>query len=136
MVVVMVVGWPNLGKVVERERERERNRPEWFPVVFLDLVPSSTTDEDSKLKKTQVVPYLLRSSIILSASSKTSVSHWMCPSPNTPHFWNFLGNLRFLFIRSLPFFFFFFSSSMYCSTHTYVFYFIGLASQEGKGYCV
>jgi hypothetical protein len=25
---------------------------------------------------------------------------------------------------------------MYCSTHTYVFYFIGLASQEGKGYCV
>jgi hypothetical protein len=70
-----------------------------FQRFFLDLVPSRTADEDSKLKrghigtrkkKTLVVPYLLRTSIILSASPKEIGITLNVPKPQyTAFFENF-----------------------------------------------
>jgi hypothetical protein len=131
--------------VVERE-ERERgiglNDFQWF---FLDLVPFSTADGDSKLKrghigtrekKTQVVPYLLRTSIILSASPKKIGITLNVPKPQyTAFFENCRGKPRFYLFGVYP------SSSsssslLQCTTLAptpiinLVFYFIGLAYQD------
>jgi hypothetical protein len=116
-------------------------------VVFLDLVPSSTAHEKTpnsreatlvlEKKKTQVVPYLLRTSIILSASPKKIGITLNVPKPQyTAFFENFRGKPRFYLFGVYPPSSSSSSSLLQCTTLAptliinLVFYFIGLAYQD------
>jgi hypothetical protein len=117
-------------------------------VVFLDLVPSSTAHEKTpnsreatlvlEKKKTQVVPYLLRTSIILSASPKKIGITLNVPKPQyTAFFEIFRGKPRFYLFGVYPPSSSSSSSSLLqCTTLAptpiinLVFYFIGLAYQD------